>query len=106
MVYNIDDRFPSTGNWKYKGETIREVLHKDSGYIKDLIRLDDTFVLSYECMKIAMIITKGHRDNREKKYNPQFIFDGLTVYGIGTPYGFDFNNEEIQQLNKSKMTKL
>ena len=34
MVYEIDDRFPTYGKWKYKGETVREVLHKDSGMLR------------------------------------------------------------------------
>lgn len=103
MIYNIDDKFPSTGNWKYKGETIREVLQKDSGYIKDLIRLDDYFALSDECMEEAKRITTGHRDTWKKPDNPKMIFDGLKPYGI--PYGFDFNDEEIQKKNKEKQNR-
>ena len=100
MIYNIDDRFPNRGNWKYRGETIREVLHKDSGYIKDLIKKNDCFALSDECMDEAKLITRGHRDERVRKSNPNNVFEGLIVYGIGTPYGYDFNNDEIQKNNK------
>ena len=100
MLYDIDDRFPLRGNWRYKGETIREVLQKDSGYIKDLIRLDDIFALTDECMEEAKRITKGHRDNWKKPENPQTVFEGLKKYGV--PYGFDFNDEAIQKINKQK----
>ncbi len=30
MIYVIEDKFPSYGSWRYKGETIREDLQKDS----------------------------------------------------------------------------
>lgn len=30
MIYEIDDRFPNIGTWRYKGEILRDVLVKDS----------------------------------------------------------------------------
>lgn len=101
MIYDINDTFPIRGNWKYKGETIENVLKKDSGYIRDLIRLNKDFILSEDCMNEAKLITKGHKDLWEKPNNPQSIFDTLKPYGV--PYGFDFNNEEIQKINKQKI---
>lgn len=100
MIYTIDDRFPNYGKWRYKGETIRDVLQKDSGYVKDLIMKSDSFSLTDECMDEAKLITRGHRDERVRKSNPNNVFEGLIVYGIGTPYGYDFNNEEVQTKNK------
>lgn len=96
-MYNIDDRFPLVGNWKYKGETIREVLQKDSGYIKDLILKRNDFSLSDECMDEAIIITKGHRDLWIRPEHPQNIFEGLKKYRV--PYGFDFNEPKVQEKN-------
>lgn len=43
--YSLNKTFPYRENWKYKGETIEEVLKKDSGYIKDLIKLHPYFCL-------------------------------------------------------------
>lgn len=102
MIYNIDDRFPNRGDWKYRGETIREVLHKDSGYIKDLIKKNDCFALSDECMDEAKLITREHRDERIRKSNPNNVFDGLKHYKL--PYGFDFNDEVIQEKNKKNQS--
>lgn len=98
MIFEIDDRFPIYGNWKYKGETIREVLHKDSGYVKDLIMKRDDFALSDKCFTEAMKITKGHHETWVKPDSPQTVFDELKPYKI--PYGFDFYNEEVQEKNR------
>lgn len=98
MIYEIDDRFPIRGNWKYKGETIFEVLHKDSGYIKDLIMKKDNFSLSEECMEEAKRITKGHRDTWVGQENSNNVFDSLKPYKL--PYGFDFNDDLIQEKNR------
>ena len=98
MVYEIDDRFPTYGKWRYKGETIREVLQNDSGYVKDLIMKSDDFSLSEQCMAEAVKITLGHHETWVKPVNPKIIFDGLKPYAV--PYGFDFNNEEVQEKNR------
>ena len=86
MIYQIDDIFPSR---KYKGETIGEVLQKDSGYIKDLIMKSDDFSLSDECMTEAIRITKGLRETWTRPENPKDVFDGLKKYRV--PYGYDKN---------------
>lgn len=98
MIYDIDDIFPSYGSWRYKGETIREVLQKDSGYVKDLIMKSDDFSLSDTCMKEAVIITKGHHETWVKPDSPRLIFDKLKPYAV--PYGFDFDNDELHKKNK------
>lgn len=74
MIYEINDTFPSR---RYKGETIGEVLQKDSGYIKDLIMKSNDFSISDECMAEAIQITKGLRDAWKKPENPKNCFDGL-----------------------------
>lgn len=98
MIYEIDDRFPTYGKWRYKGQSIREVLLKDSGYIKDLIMKSEDFSLSDACMVEAMLITKGHRDEWKKPANPKNVFEELKPYAV--PYGFDFNNDDLQEKNK------
>lgn len=98
MVYEIDDRFPTYGKWKYKGETVREVLHKDSGYVKDLIMKSDDFSLSEQCMAETIQITKGHHETWVKPVNQKTVFDELKPYAV--PYGFDFNNKEVQEKNR------
>lgn len=98
MIYEIDDKFPSYGSLKYKGETIREVLQKDSGYVKDLIMKSDDFALSDMCMENAVVITKGHHETWIKPKNPQIVFDRLKPYAV--PYGFDFDNNEVHEKNK------
>ena len=97
--WNINDIFPL--RWKYQGETIGDVLKKDSGYIKDLIRLHHSFCLSEECMAEAQKITKGFKDEWVKPQNPKTLLDYAKPYGI--PYGFDFNNEEIINFNRQKI---
>lgn len=99
MTYDIEDKFPKDGDWKYKSETIREVLQKDSGYVKDLIMKSDSFSLSDTCMQEAMQITKGHRDTWKRPENPRNIFENYKTYKA--PYGFDFNDKTIQEKNKS-----
>lgn len=101
MIYDIDDRFHECGNWKYGGETIREVLHKDSGYIKDLIMKRIDFSLSDSCMEEAKKITKGKKETWKRPSNPKMIFDELKPYAV--PYDFDFNNVEV--LNKNENNK-
>jgi len=94
MIYEIRDTFPSR---RYKGETIGEVLQKDSGYIKDLIMKSNDFSISDECMAEAIQITKGHRDAWKKPENPKNCFDGLKKYRV--PYGYDFNDAKVQEKN-------
>lgn len=103
--YNLNYIFPTYGNWKYKGETIEEVLKKDSGYIKDLIKLHPSFCLSEECMVEALKITKGHYDKWVKPtHTSQNIFEDLRLYKAA--YDFDLNNEEILKINQSKIFEI
>lgn len=98
MIYEFDDIYPSYGNWKYKGKTIREVLQKDSGYVKDLIMKSDDPSLSDSCMKEAVMITKGHHETWVKQDNLRLIFDEFKPYTV--PYGYDFNDDEMHKKNQ------
>lgn len=104
-IYDMNDRFPLNGNWKYKGQTVFEVLQKDSGYIKDLIRLHPTFCLSEKCLVEAQHLTKGFYDEwvKPKHISRNNLLESLRSYGV--PYNFDFNNDEIVKLNMLKLSK-
>lgn len=102
--YSLNYTFPNNGSWKYKGETIEEVLRKDSGYIKDLIMLNSNFCLSENGMREAQELTKGFYDKWAKPEQPtDNIFDSLRVYT--KPYDFDFNNEKLINKNKENLNK-
>lgn len=90
---------------KYKGEYLLDVIVKDSGYIKDLIILNDDnpgFVLSEKAFKIAKLITKGNKDVNVNAIPKDSIFiSKLKKYG--GPYDFDFNDEKLTQKNNEKI---
>lgn len=101
--YSLNGTFPNSGNWKYKGETLEEVLKKDSGYIKDLIKLHPYFCLSEECMLKAQQITQGFYDKWVKPEQISLnVFESLRAYR--NPYDFDFNDEEVVRLNSLKLS--
>ena len=104
-IYEINDAFPLYGNWKYRGETILEVLQKDSGYIKDLIRLHPTFCLSKKCLLEAQRITKGFYNKwvKPEHISNKNIFESLYTYRA--PYEFDFNTPDIVKLNMLKLSQ-
>ena len=47
MVLDIDSIIPFSK--RHKGETVREIIRYDSGYLKDLMIKDDRVVLSEAC---------------------------------------------------------
>lgn len=98
-IYEINDKFPKLCSWRYQEETVREVLQKDSGYVKDLILLNENFALSEEAYSQAIEITKGFEDKRDDETlsNPS--------KRKKTPYDFDFSDEKIIELNKMKLEK-
>lgn len=92
---------------KYKGEIIKDVILKDSGYIKDLIFLNETnpgFILSMNALEFAQGITQG---NIEKEIIQQdessSVFAKIKTYAI--PYDYDFNNKELIQKNIDKLRR-
>lgn len=97
--YDLNDKFPDLCSWKYKNETVKEALIKDSGYIKDLILLNESFVLSEAALKEAMHMTKGFVDTRDA----ETLAD--PVKSKKTPYDFDFSDEKIIELNKMKLSR-
>ena len=97
--YEINDTFPKLCTWKYQEQSVKEVLIKDSGYIKDLILLNENFALSEAAFGEAMAITKGFADKRDA----ETLADPAKAKKA--PYDFDFNDEKIMELNKAKLTK-
>ena len=96
MIYNIDDEIRSGG--RHRGETIREIARYDSGYIKDRIKKDKSFVISGQCFGELAQITAGHRDNWEKPKSPiKNIFHAIKTYG--GPYLYDFNEDKDRVKN-------
>ena len=103
LVSSLDIRIPFSK--RHPNETIREILRYDSGYIKDLLLKNEHFVFSLECFQEVKILTKGHRDNWIKPSNPTTsIFDSLKSYA--TPYLYDFNNPELEEFIKTKLSFL
>lgn len=98
-IYEIEDRFPKLCSWKYQEETVREVLKKDSGYVKDLILLNETFALSEDAFTEAMAMTKGFVDNRDE----ETLNDPKKRKKAA--YDYDFNDEKIIELNREKLNK-
>ncbi|OKZ24631.1 MAG: hypothetical protein BHV77_04530 [Bacteroides sp. 43_108] len=65
MVLDIDSIIPFSK--RHKGETVREIIRYDSGYLKDLMIKDDRVVFSDTCfkekndlLKVILIIGKHH----------------------------------------------
>lgn len=103
MIESIDEIIPFSR--RHKGETIRHIIRYDSGYLKDLFKKNDRLVVSPECLSEIQRLTKGHKDNWEKPKEPTHcVFDGVKKYGES--YLYDFNDEEIQNLNNERLRKL
>ena len=96
--YEINDTFPKLCTWKYQEQSVKEVLIKDSGYIKDLILLNENFALSEAAFGEAMAITKGFADKRDA----ETLADPAKAKKA--PYDLDFNDEKIMEQNKAKLT--
>lgn len=97
--YEINDKFPKLCTWKYQEQSVKEVLLKDSGYIKDLILLNENFALSEAAFEEAMTITKGFADKRDA----EVLADPAKAKK--TPYDFDFNDDKIKEINQHKLEK-
>ena len=100
MVFEIDDIIPFS--IKHKGETIRQIIRYDSGYLKVLFLKDSRVVFSQKCFDELCRLTKGHFDNWEqpKEYTPN-IFDSLRTYA--KPFLVDFNDEELRRTNQQRL---
>ncbi len=105
MVYNIDDKIDFIKRSEHKSHTIRQIIRYDSGYLKDLFVNDERVVFTEECFNELRRLTKGHCDNWEKpKEKTSIVFDSLLHYG--TPYLYDFNDNELIELNKKRLSQL
>lgn len=100
MILEIDDIIPVSK--RHKGETIRQILRYDSGYIKDLFLKDKSICFSEDCMKEMGRLTRNCHDNWEKpNVKGTNVFNLQKLYA--SPYQFDFNdvgliNENIKRL--------
>lgn len=100
MVLDIDSIIPFSK--RHKGETVREIIRYDSGYLKDLMIKDDRVVFSDTCFNEIKRLTKNHLDNWETPFNTNIsIFKKLKTYA--QPYLYDFNDNELETLNKQRL---
>ena len=103
LVTSLDIRIPFSK--RHPNETIRVIARYVSGYLKDLLVKDESFVFSLECYQELKALTLGHKDNWVKPdIATKSIFDSLKPYRV--PYLFDFNNSEIEELNTLKLKNL
>lgn len=100
MIDSIDQIIPFSK--RHKGETIREILKYDSGYLKDLFLKNQELVFSIECFEEICNLTRGHKENWEPIEDGS-IFSKLKPYGV--PYLFDFNDERLKKENFLRQSK-
>jgi|GEM_PF-3146354 hypothetical protein len=101
--FEIDDVIPFSK--RHEGETIRQIIRYDSGYLKDLFVKDERVVFSEKCYSELKRLTKGFKDNWEKPpMKTGNFFQSLKAYR--SPYPFDFNNNEIEEENRKRIKKL
>lgn len=103
MINSIDEKI--TFSKRHPNETIRQIIRYDSGYLKDLFQKDERVVFSDNCMAELCRLTQGHKDNWE---NPSIqtanIFNSIKTFAV--PYLFDFNDDNILNLNKERQRRL
>lgn len=79
MILDIDSVIPFSK--RHGGETIREIIRYDSGYLKDLMLKDDRVVFSDTCFYEIKRLTKNHFDNWETPSDSGMsIFKKLKTY--------------------------
>ena len=102
MISDLDDIIPFSK--RHKGETIRQIIRYDSGYLKDLFLNDSRLCFTEECFAEICRLTKGHSDNWENP-SPQkettSIFSKLKPYA--TPYLYDFNFGDLESINNNRI---
>lgn len=102
MIHEIDDVIECSR--RHHGETIREIARYDSGYIKDLIKKNDKFVISETCLTELEKLTAGFRDNWTKPTKPTSnIFHNIKIYA--SPYQYDFGEdiENVKDINQQRL---
>lgn len=102
MIKSIDEVLQFSR--RHPNETIRQIIRSDSGYLKDIFVKNENIFFSQECFDEICRLTKGHKDNWERPNNKtESVLHQLKVYG--TPYLFDFNNNDLKELNNQRMVK-
>lgn len=100
MIFEIDSIIPFS--IRHKGETIREIIRYDSGYLKDLMIKDERVIFSDSCFSEIKRLTSNHFDNWETPSNTKIsIFKKIKTYG--RPYLYDFNDNKLEVLNKQRL---
>lgn len=104
LISNIDTKIPFSK--RHPNETIREILRYDSGYLKDLFYKDEDIVFTSECLAEICRLTAKHEDNWETPPAKLRLptFSRLKTYG--TPYLYNFNDEDIAMLNSLRLEKM
>ena len=100
--YEIDDIIPFVKREEHIGNTIRQIIRYDSGYLKDLFFKDKRVVFSRACMDELKHLTKGHFDNWKMPYcSSNNIFSNQKKYK--SPYLYDFNDTLIEKENVKRL---
>ena len=99
MIYELDNTIGFSK--RHIGETIRQIIRYDSGYLKDLFLKDNRLVFSASCFEELCRLTKGHKDNWEPTSKTSNIFQQLKPYA--SPYIYDFNDENLKDLNNKRL---
>lgn len=100
MIKSVDEIIPFSK--RHKGETIRQIIRADSGYLKDLFTKDDRLVFSPECFDEICRLTAGHKDNWERPTHPTTsIFNQCKTYRVN--YLYDFNDSKLLELNNTRL---
>lgn len=84
MIVDLDSIIPFSK--RHKGETIREIIAYDSGYLKDLFLKNKKLVFSKECFDEICKLTSGHKEIWEPVETGS-IFSKLKPYAV--PYLYD-----------------
>ena len=101
MIDSLDSMIPFSK--RHKGETIREIIEYDSGYLKDLFLKNEELVFSQACFDEICKLTKGHKDNW-KPIESDSIFSKLKPYAV--PYLYDFNRKNLRDINNVRLKEL
>lgn len=104
LISDIDTKIPFSK--RHANDTIREILRYDSGYLKDLFYKDETIVFTPECLAEICRLTTKHEDNWEMPpAKPGIsVFARLKTYG--SPYLFNFNDQELIEVNNQRLNKI
>ena len=100
MIFDIDDVIPFSK--RHKGETIRQIIRYDSGYLRDLFLKDERVSFSRESFAEICRLTQGHYDHWEKpNKETKSIFSQYKSYK--SPYLYDFNLGGLEEINNKRI---